>query len=100
MRDVSYSLNLIGELEKAEGNLGNARNIFAEDLEIIRKIADQLNTPKSYRDVSISLIKIGNIEVARLNLDCARKLFSDSLEIRRKLSEQLNTLDSLLGVLV
>jgi exonuclease VII small subunit len=98
LRDVSFSLVSIGGIEQAEGNLDTARTLYAESLEISRKLAEQLNTPESLRDVSISLDRIGDIEKAEGNLDSARTLYSEGLEITRKLAEQLNTPESLRDV--
>jgi len=98
LRDVYISLVRIGDIEEAEGNLQVARNLYAEGLEISRKLAEQLNTPNSLRGVSISLDRIGNIEETEGNLQVARNLYAEGLEIRRKLAEQLNTPESLRGV--
>ena len=44
LRDVSVSLNRIGGIEVAEGNLDAARTLFSESLEIRRKLAEQPKT--------------------------------------------------------
>ena len=98
LRDVSISLNRIGDIEVEEGNMDSARTLYAEGLEISRKLAEQLNTLESLRDVSVSLNKIGRIEQLERNLESARTLLSESLEIRRKLAPQLNTPESLRDV--
>ena len=67
MRDVLRSLLKIGDIEQAEGNLEGARTLYAEGLEISRKLAEQLNTPDSLRNASISLDRIENIEKAIRN---------------------------------
>ena len=98
LRDVSVSLERIGNIEIKEGNLETARILYTECLEINRKLAEQLNTPGSLRDVSCSLNKIGGIEQTEGNLECARILYAECLEIRRKLAEQLKTPGSLRDV--
>ena len=62
LRNVSVSLDKIGYLEQIEGNLDSARVLYAEGLEISRKLAEQLNTPDSLSDVSAFLESIEEIE--------------------------------------
>ena len=98
LRDVSISLERVGDIEQAEGNLDTARVLFAESLDISRKLAELLNTPQSLRCVSMSLLRVGDIEQAEGNLEGARILFAEGLDVSRKLAELLNTPQSLRDV--
>jgi hypothetical protein len=60
LRDVSVSLDRLGDIEVAEGNLAAARGLFAEGLEIARTLQVQLGTPESLRDLVISFYKIAS----------------------------------------
>jgi hypothetical protein len=88
----------IGCINNEKGNLKSAKILFAEGLEIARKLAVQLDTPESLRDVTNSLARIGAIDQEEGNLDSARTLFVECLDINRKLAEQLNTPESLRAV--
>ena len=97
-RNVSVSLDRIGNIEEAEGNLKVAKTLFAQSYEISRKLAEQLKTPESLRDVSLTLVRIGDIEKAEGNLEGAKTLFAECLIIGRNLAEQLKTPESLRDV--
>ena len=80
LRDVSVSLDNVGEVELARGNLEGASAAYAECLTIARGLSDAAR-PESLRDVSVSLDNIGQVEIMRGKLDEARKHFEESLSI-------------------
>ena len=90
-RDVSVSLERLGDIEAQRGELDRAWERFAEALEIGRRLAEELGTPESRRDVSASLEHLGGIEAQRGELDRAWERFAETLEISRRLAEELGT---------
>ena len=86
LRDVSVSLNNLGDVKMARGNLDAASAAYAESLKILRGLSDP-HQPQSLRDVSISLNNLGQVETARGNLDAASAAFAESLTISRGLSD-------------
>ena len=86
LRDVSVSLNNVGGVEMARGNLDAASSAYAETLRILRGLWDPPQ-PQTLRDVSISLDNVGGVEMARGNLDAASAAYGESLRIRRGLSD-------------
>ncbi|MGF1463715.1 MAG: peptidase C14, partial [Maricaulaceae bacterium] len=65
LRNVSVSLDKLGDLRAAAGDRGNALEAYEESLAIARALAakDPENTLWA-RDVSISLDKVGNMRAA------------------------------------
>ncbi|MBN2575288.1 MAG: DUF4062 domain-containing protein, partial [Deltaproteobacteria bacterium] len=75
-RDVSVSLNHVGQVEMARGNLDGASAAYSETLGILRGLSDP-HQPESLRDVSVSLNHVGQVEMARGNLDGAFAAWSE-----------------------
>jgi hypothetical protein len=86
LRDVSVSLNNVGGVEMARGNLDAASAAYAESLRICRGLSDP-QQPQTLRDVSVSLDRVGGVEMARGNLDAASAAYGESLRICRGLSD-------------
>ena len=63
MRDVSISLNSIGDIEQEEGTLKVARNLYSESLEISRKLAEQFNTPEFINTKIWALQKLAHVQI-------------------------------------
>ncbi|MDR3088530.1 MAG: tetratricopeptide repeat protein [Desulfobulbaceae bacterium] len=90
LRDLSISLNQVGETAQALGQLEAARQAYEESLGLDRKIIERLGeTPQSLRDLSISLNKVGETAQALGQLEAARQAYQESLGLRRKIIERL-----------
>ena len=94
LRDVSFSLNKVGDIERARGDLDGALLKYEESLVIRRRLAEELGTPESLRDVSVSLNRVGGIEQARGNLDGALSKYEESLAIQQLLLGARDTRNS------
>jgi tetratricopeptide (TPR) repeat protein len=86
LRDVSASLENVGGVQMARGNLDAASAAYGESLRIARGLSDP-QQPETLRDVSVSLDNLGRVEMARGNLDAACAAYGESLRIRRGLSD-------------
>ena len=61
LRDLSVSLNKVGDTARALGELDEARRGYEESLEIRRKIIERIGeTPESLRNLSVSLEKVSD----------------------------------------
>ncbi len=87
-RDLSLSLNKLGDLELREGDAAKARGHFEESLEINRILAaaDPRNA-QAQRDLSVSLERFGVLALRANDVAEARKLFAQSHEIRNWFAE-------------
>jgi len=90
-RDVSVSLDNIGDIAKSNGDLETALAHYEESLTIARALSEELGTPESRRDVSVSLDNIGDIAKSNGDLETALLHYEESLAIRRALVEELGT---------
>ena len=86
-RDVSVSLNKVGDVRRAQGDLPGALAAYDESLTIRRDLAarDPGNAGWA-RDVSVSLNKVGDVRVAQGDLPGALAAYDESLTIRRDLA--------------
>ncbi len=90
-RDLSVSLNKLGNIAGSRGELEQAERLFTRSMEIFERLAEELDTPNAHRDLSISLNKLGDIAVARGDLEQAKHLFTRSMEIFERLAAKLDT---------
>ncbi len=86
VRDLSVSLDNVGRVELACGNLDSAAAAYAEMLTLARGLADPAS-PESLRVVTVSLDNVGKVELARGNLDAAAVVFAESLAFRRGVAD-------------
>ncbi len=90
LRNLSVSLNNVGQVEGDLGNLEAALSAYRESLELCRRLREAVgNTPQALRDLSISLDNVGRVERDLGNLEAARSAYRESLELRRGLREVL-----------
>ena len=85
-RDLSVSLNKIGNILSAQGKLDEAKAVFEKDLAIAQTLAD--NDPSNagwQRDLSVSFEKIAGIYLEQEILPKAAELFQQQLTIIEKL---------------
>ena len=87
-RDVSVSLDNLGDMALEAGDLAGARARYEEDLAIARRLA-QANpiSAQAQRDLGISLNKLGNVAVQAGDLAGARARYEEDLGIARKLAQ-------------
>ena len=91
LRDLSVSLENVGNVARDLGQLEEARSAYAESLEISRQLKTLTgDSPQSLRDLSVSLDNAGDVARELGQLEEARSAYAESLEIRR----QLKTLTS------
>ena len=89
VRDLSSSLNSVGDVARARGDLDTAESAFAESLELARRLVERTGeTSKALRDLSVSLDRVGDVARARGDLDAAESAFAESLELDRRLVER------------
>ena len=86
-RDLSVSLNKIGDVETARGDLAAALRSYRQSFEIFERLAaaDPDNTGWQ-RDLSVSLNKIGDVETAQGDLAAALRSYRQSFEIAERLA--------------
>ena len=62
LRDLSISLDRVGDVRRAAGELASATVAYEESLALRRRLVDAYGeTPRSLRDLSISLDKVGDV---------------------------------------
>ncbi|MCX7110821.1 MAG: tetratricopeptide repeat protein, partial [Proteobacteria bacterium] len=90
LRDLSVSLEKVGNVEADLGNLEPARAAYRESLVLRRQLRDSLgDTPQALRDLSVSLDNVGQVEAVLGNLEPARAAYRESLDLSRQLRDSL-----------
>ena len=79
-RDVSVSLDRVGDVARAQGKLGEAETLYREGLDVARTLAGELQTPSARRDVSVSLDRVGDVARAQGKLGEAETLYREGLD--------------------
>jgi len=94
LRDLSVSLNKLGDFYLARGKSGDAELAlvqFEESLDIRKQLAEaNPNSAQALRDLSVSLNKLGDFYLARGksgDAELALVQFEESLDIRKQLAE-------------
>ncbi len=86
-RDLSVSLEKLGNVAMSSGDLAGAARAYGESLEIARALsAADPDNAEARRDLSVSLQKLGNVAVSSGDLAGAATAYGESLEILRALS--------------
>ena len=86
-RDRSVSLNELGDVLIAQGDLGGARGRYQEGLDIFKRLAAaDPSSAALQRDVGASLNKLGNVLVAQGDLVKARERYQESSDILTRLA--------------
>ena len=89
-RDLSVSLNRVGDVAGALGNLTDAQQAYGESLQISRQLRQRLgDSPEVLRDLSVSLDRVGDVARALGNLTDAQQAYGESLQISRQLRQRL-----------
>ncbi len=90
LRDLSISLNKVGDAERDGGRLDAALVAYRESLDIFQRLQQALgDTPQVLRDLSVSLERVGEVEHDSGRLDEALAAYRESLEIRQRLRQTL-----------
>ena len=86
-RDLSVSLNKVGDVRLAAGDRAGALSAYEESLAIRRKLAaSDPGNAGWQRDLSVSLDKVGDVRLAAGDRAGALSAYEESLAIRRKLA--------------
>ena len=80
-RDLSVSLNKIGDLARDRGDLAAALDAFQESLAIDRALATQLDTPEAQRELAISLYNMTRVTLGLGDKDRARAFYDEGLAL-------------------
>ena len=82
LRDLSVSLDNVGNTAKALGDYTEARVHFTESLQIRQQIVERVGeTPESLRDLSVSLSNLGDMARALVDREKAKAYFEEGLAI-------------------
>ena len=89
-RDLSVSLNNVGQVAQAQGEWAQAESVYRESLDLSRQLVERLGgTPEALRDLSISLNNVGRVAQAQGEWAQAESVYRESLGLRRQLVERL-----------
>jgi tetratricopeptide (TPR) repeat protein len=90
LRNLSSALNKQGDIERALGRYDEARQAYAESLQIDRELKVSFGaTPEVLRDLSISLHTVANIDMILGRYESAFIGYTESLQICRELQTSL-----------
>ena len=67
-RDLSVSLDNVGQVAEARGDWDAAQTAYLESLELARELEDLLGTPQAQRDVSTSQENLKRLSQKRADL--------------------------------
>ena len=87
LRDLSVSLDNVGDTARRMGNLGEAEAAYGESLKIRRDLVERYGaTPESLRDLSVSLNKVGDTAGRMGNLGEAEAAYCENTAVLRRLT--------------
>ena len=90
LRDLSVSLDNVGDVARELGQLEEARSAYTESLEISRQLKTLTgDAPQSLRDLSASLGKVGDVARDLGQLEEARTAFGEALDMVKRLRHVL-----------
>jgi tetratricopeptide (TPR) repeat protein len=90
LRDLSVSLNKVGDTSARLGDLEEARRAYEESLSISRQIIERNGeTPESLRDLSVSLDNVGDTSARLGDPEEARRAYEESLSISRQIIQRV-----------
>ena len=86
LRDWSVSLEKVGEVQRALGDVAGARERFEQSLQVRERLVKLTGeSPEALRDWSVSLNKVGEVQRALGDEAGARERFEQSLQVRERL---------------
>jgi tetratricopeptide (TPR) repeat protein len=88
VRDLSVSLDKVGNVALDLGQLEEARSAYCESLQLRRQLLELTGeAPQSLRDLSVSLDNVGDVARDLGQLEEARSAYQESLRLSRQLLE-------------
>lgn len=86
LRDLSLSLDQVGNLQVALGQLAAGEAVFTESLEISRRLLQlRGEIPEALRDLTLTLVFLGNLHLRRGQADLAEPLFREARPLAARL---------------
>jgi len=99
LRDLSISLNNVGDAARALGRVDEAEGHYAESLQIGRRLREVVGeTPEVLRDLSVSLLNCGDLAAARGHRKAARDAFEEGRRIGERLSAMMPAASDSVGL--
>ena len=90
LRELSISLDNVGQVARAQGDWSQAEAVYRESLGLSRQLVERLGgTPEALRDLSISLDYVGQVAQAQGDWSQAEAVYRESLDLRRQRVERL-----------
>ena len=87
LRDLSVSLNKLGDVEVQAGDLSAAGPAYERSLEVAERLtASNSGSAEAQRDLSLSLNRLGDVEVRAGDLSAARAAHERSLKVLERLA--------------
>ena len=84
LRDLSISLDHLGDVRRATGEVAAATAAYEESLALCRRLVDAYGeTPQALRDLSIILERLGGVRRQAGNFDAAAADYEEALALRR-----------------
>ncbi len=88
LRDLSVSLERVGDIRGENGDLAAATAAYEESLTLRRRLRElRGDTPEALRDLTVSLHRVGNIRRNSGDLAAAAAAYEESLTLCRRLRE-------------
>jgi tetratricopeptide (TPR) repeat protein len=85
--ELAATLNNLGNLDRDQGRMDEARREFAEALQTYRELAQK--NPETYRPgVAGTLNDLGTLDSVQGRMEEARKEYAEALQIRRELAQK------------
>jgi len=89
LRDLSVTLDRVGDVRREAGDLSGAQEAYTESLEISRRLLQLYgDSPLALRDLSVSLDNVGDVRREAGDVSGAQGAYTESLEISRRLLQQ------------
>ena len=86
LRDLSVSLNKVGQQENALGRREAAYQLYQESLKIRRRLLDTLGeTPDTLHDLCVSLYLVAELESTLEQNSSAKKYYKECLKLLERL---------------
>jgi tetratricopeptide (TPR) repeat protein len=89
--NLSASLNKLGDVARAQGDLERAEAAYQESLTIRRELDHTQGTPQTRRNLSVSLDHVGDVARAQGDLERAEAAHHEALVISQELDRALST---------
>jgi tetratricopeptide (TPR) repeat protein len=86
-RDLSISLEKLGDVQLRLGDTKAALDYYRRDLDICQKLADDKGNAEAQRDLSVSFNKLGDVQLQLGDTKAALDSYRRSLDIRQKLAD-------------